>query len=367
LGKWKSEPSASELLVLALLSWIVFVFMVSILHGFFSLVDDFGDNSSYISIASAIRHWQFPKGLIIKQAWGLPYLIALVSTVGRVSDRAALLGICLASYFVALLLAYRLWGGWIAGFFININFYWMVLAFLGASESLFVALLFGAFLVVRRERWPLASLLASFCTVVRPLGFFSLTGIGLVLLWRREFRQFFTALAIGLVVGFLYMAPLAVYFGDPLATVNSYRSPAGSESALFGLPLVAIVKGIVLYHPPWTNLLVSLGWILLVLGAIVAMMVTQQFREYSRAHPAEILFLAPYLWFIFSYNYPYWALGNFARFAIPTIPFVLIALNRWLPKDRRLVWALAVICPVLAASSALGARDVYHKIVRLLV
>ena len=366
LGKWKSEPALSELLLLALISWIIFVLMVCNLHGFFNLVDDFGDNSSYISIASAIRHWHFPHELTIKQAWGLPYLMALISTVGRVSDRTALLGICLTSYFVALVLAYRLWGGWVAGLFMNINFYWMVLAFLGGSEALFVALLFATFISVRRERWPLASLFASLCTVVRPLGFFSLTAIGLVLLWRRQLRHFSIAVGIGLLIGLLYMSPLAIYYGDPLATVNSYRSAPGSGRSLFGLPLVAILKGIVLYRPPWTNLLVSMGWVFLVLGSMVAMSVTREFREYARAHPTEILFLAPYLWFIFSYNYAYWALGNFARFAIPAIPFVLIALNRWVPKDRRIVWALAVSCPVLAASSALGVRNVYHEIIGLL-
>jgi len=367
LGKWKSEPALRELMLLALLSWLLFAFMISTLHGFFSVVDGFGDNSSYISIASAIRQWHFPKDLTIKQAWGLPYLMALVSTILRVSDRTALLGISLVSYFVALVLAYRLWGGWVAGFFMNINFYWMILAFLGGSEALFVSLLFAFFIFVRQERLTLACLFGSFCTVVRPLGFFSLTGIGLVLLWRRQFRQFFIAVAIGLMIGFLYMAPLATYFGDPLATVNSYRGAPGSGVSLFGFPLAAIVKGIVLYHPPWTNVLVSLGWVFLVLGAILAMLVTLEFREYARAHPVEIFFVAPYLWFIFSYNYAYWAVGNFARFAIPAIPFVLIALNRWLPKDRRVVWALAVICPVLAASSAMGARDVYHKIVGMLV
>jgi len=368
LDKWKSEPSLVELLLLALFSWILFVSMVSALHGFFSLVDDFGDNSSYISVAMAIRTWHFPQGLTIKQAWGLPYFMALVSTVGRISDRAALLGTCFVSYFMAIWVAYRLWGAWVTGFFTNINFYWMMLAFLGGSEALFVALLFASFCFVRRERWVLASVLASLCTVVRPLGFFSLAGIGVVLLWRREFRRFFTSLAIGLFIGCLYTAPLAIYFRDPLATINSYRGPVVSASGpLFGLPLVAIVKGIFLYHPSWTNLLVSLSWVLLVMGSIVVMLRAQAFREYARAHPMEILFLAPYLWFIFSYNYAYWALGNFPRFAIPAIPFVLVALNRGLPKDRRMVWALAVTCPVLAASSALGVRDVYHKIIRLLV
>lgn len=59
--------------------------------------------------------------------------------------------------------------------------------------------------------------------------------------------------------------------------------------------------------------------------------------------------------------------GNFARFAIPILPFVLLALYRWLPKDRRVLWALAIIVPELAAGSALGLANVIqavHKGVR---
>jgi hypothetical protein len=55
-----------------------------------------------------------------------------------------------------------------------------------------------------------------------------------------------------------------------------------------------------------------------------------------------------------------WARGNFARFAIPIIPFVLLALGRWIPKDRRILWALAPVTAVLAASSAIGIRNVIH-------
>jgi hypothetical protein len=76
----------------------------------------------------------------------------------------------------------------------------------------------------------------------------------------------------------------------------------------------------------------------------------------------EAIFLAPYLWCLFTYNYPYWARGSFARFAIPILPFVLLALYRWLPKDRRILWGLGVAAPALAASSALGVVNVVHML-----
>ena len=159
----------------------------------------------------------------------------------------------------------------------------------------------------------------------------------------------------------LYAIPLARYFHDPLATVNSY-GPAQSSATvpLFGLPFYAIIKGTMSAPAPLTNLALSFGWIFLVLIAIVAMLRTEYFRSYARAHPPEIIFAAPYLLSLYCYNYPGWARGSFARFAIPIIPFVFLALSRWIPKDRRILWALAPITAVLAASSAVGIRNVMH-------
>jgi hypothetical protein len=78
------------------------------------------------------------------------------------------------------------------------------------------------------------------------------------------------------------------------------------------------------------------------------------FREYAMNHPVETVFLIPYLWMLYAYNYPHWARGNFVRFAIPIVPFVLLALDRWVPKDRRVLWLLGVVTPILAAASAIG-------------
>ena len=84
----------------------------------------------------------------------------------------------------------------------------------------------------------------------------------------------------------------------------------------------------------------------MVLIAIVAMPVTKPFRNYAREHVPEMIFAAPYLLSLYCYNYPYWARGSFPRFAIPIIPFVFLALEPWLPKDRRLLWVLTPITAV---------------------
>jgi hypothetical protein len=243
-----------------------------------------------------------------------------------------------------------------------VSFDWLQRSCLGGSEPLFVCLLFAAFASVRKERWLLASLLAAFATVVRPLGFFALLGIGLTLLSKHDFRKFAVATAIGLLVGVLYALPLASHFGDPLATVNSYHSREWAGGWLFGFPFFAIVKGTVLYPAPWTNLVLNFGWIFLVIIACIVMVRSKEFRAYCKAHTVEAIFLVPYLWCLFTYNYPHWARSNFARFAIPVVPFVLLALHRWLPKDRRILWGLGVVSPLLAASSALGVVNVVHML-----
>jgi hypothetical protein len=356
-----AEPSQREIISIVAVGFVLFVSVIAHVRNYGAAVDNFGDSLGYMKLSSAIQHWDF-HGIIVKQFWGLPYAMAALSKLTGLSDRTALLVCSLVPSLVAVLLARRLWGGWIAGYFAVLNFDWLQRSYLGGSEPLFLCLLLAAFVSVRRERWLLASLLASWATIVRPLGVFALLGIGLTLLWKRDFRRFAAAAAIGLAVGVLYAIPLASQFGDPLATVSSYHSPQWQGGWLFGFPFYAIIKGTLLYPAPWTNLVLSFGWIFMVIVACVVMVKSAAFRAYCRAHAVEALFLAPYLWCLFAYNYPVWARGNFARFAIPILPFVLLALYRWIPKDRRLLWSLGIVSPLLAASSALGIVNVVHMI-----
>jgi len=293
------------------------------------------------------------------------YFTAALSKLTGLSDRGSLLAISSISSLLAVTLAYRLWGGWIAIVFATINFDWYHRSYLGGSEPLFVALLFGSFLAIRRERWLLAAFLAALATITRPLAIFLLIGIGIVLLRRRDWRQLTLATSIGLAIGILYAIPLKLYFHDPLATVHSYESTQASAAApLFGFPFYAIVKGTILYPAPLSNLVLTFGWIFFVLIGIVAMLWTRDFRNYAREHLPEVIFAAPYLLSLYCYNYPMWARGNFSRFAIPIIPFVLVALGQWLPRDKRLLWIFAPVLAALAACSAIGIQNVIHSLRR---
>jgi hypothetical protein len=212
----------------------------------------------------------------------------------------------------------------------------------------------------------IAALLASLATVVRPLGIFALIGIGVALLWRGSYRTLLLAILIGGMVGALYALPLAQHFGDPLANVSSYHSHQWQGGWLFGFPFYAIIKGTLTEPAPITNLLLSFGWIFLVLVATVVMARSARFREYARSHVVETTFLIPYLWTLYTYNYPHWARGTFARFAIPILPFVLLSLDRWIPKDKRLLWVLGVLSPILAAASAIGISNVAQILRRVI-
>jgi hypothetical protein len=128
-----SVPSQAEVLALAVLTLLIFMISIGFFtkfSNFFGVVDNSGDSLAYMNVAAAIRHWNF-HGLFIKQFWGLPYAMAAISIVTRISDHWSLLLVCLSSSVVSVALAYRLWGGWVAGFFAVLNFDWMQRSCLG--------------------------------------------------------------------------------------------------------------------------------------------------------------------------------------------------------------------------------------------
>jgi hypothetical protein len=92
-AKPKGEPSQPQVMAMAFLTALVFVTVIRLFGSFASVVDGFGDSSAYMSVAWAIRHWNF-QGLEVNHFWGLLYLMATVSLVSRLSDRPSLLLIC---------------------------------------------------------------------------------------------------------------------------------------------------------------------------------------------------------------------------------------------------------------------------------
>jgi hypothetical protein len=358
-----SPPSERELLLLVALSCVLMWGSALVLHRSNGLVLNYGDNGAYLTVANAIRHWDFHQ-IDIQHFMGYPYFIAAASLLFHIPPGFALWLIAALSSLLSVWLASRLFGTVAAAYFALTNFSWLQASFIGGSEPLAVALGLGALLAFRRDRIFFSALLASIAVTVRPLMIFVLVGIGLVLLYRKKFGSFFIALATGLVIGILYTLPLAHYFGDPLLTVHSYTMRdyggggiKGPHGHLFGWPFHGIIAGTIAYPAPWSNLLLSFFWIGVVLAGI-SMMFSARFREYANTHPNEAIFCALYLLAIFCYDYLIWARSNFIRFAIPALPFVFYALLPVLPKDRRIFWILCIVSSMLAVFSAVGIRNV---------
>jgi hypothetical protein len=363
-SKWRTEPTWFELVLMVIVGGLFFGATVIALRGWHAPPLGFGDNDAYLEVATAIRHWNF-RGLDIQQFMGYSYAGVAVSVLSHLRLSSSLWLVASGASVVSTVLIARMFGAWVAGYFALSNFAWLQLSWLGGSEPLAVALGIGAFISFRRGNTILAALLGSLATTVRPLMFFVLVGVGLACLLRKRYANFFGALALGLAIGLLYVWPLVHYYGDPLLTVHSYTSRdygaaklVGPHGQLFGWPFHGIIVGTILYPAPWTNLILSFSWIaLVVLGAIA--MFRRDLREYWRANPAEAIFCGLYLLAIFCYDYLVWARGTFIRFSIPVLPFVFFALLRWLPKDRRILWFLSAIAPMLAAASAIGIKNLH--------
>lgn len=209
----------------------------------------------------------------------------------------------------------------------------------------------------------LAALLASFSTIVRPMGILALAAIGLVLLFRKQFKTLAAASLIGVVIGGLYVVPLRLYKGSSFSNVQEYGQVDGNHGRPLTYPFVALLRGYTIGSV--TSLddarlgkstalsLVNIAlWIGIVLLGIVAMFLNPQFRDFARSHSVEVLFCALYVGLLFTYNSP-WARAAFPRYAIPVIPFLILAFERWIPKDRRLLWAFGLASTVLSAFTTL--------------
>ena len=355
-----SEPSRGQILLLVVFCYSFYLLVLSLLINYWTEVGPFGDNQPYEQIASAIRHWDFSQ-LHPKLFWGLPYAMAVLSKATGASDLKSLLFISMVSSLIAILIAYRLWGGWVAGFFAVASREWMERSLLGGAEPLFLACIFGAFLAARKERWLLASLLASLATIVRPMGIFALVGIGLALLARRDVRQLLAAGLIGATIGLLYVLPLRLYLGTPLANVKGYDKADWTGGMPLTIPLVAIVKDALAGRATRLNLARTGLWIVVILVSTVVILSKKSLREYLRKFPVEGSFFTLYLLLLFTYN-SYWARAEFPRFAIPIVPFVILGLLPWIPKDRRLLWAFGLFSAALSAVETVGFVQTMEKI-----
>jgi hypothetical protein len=297
-------------------------------------------------LSAAIRHWDF-RGLHPsqpKELWGYSYVSALVATVTRLPDIFAIIVVSSVTFVIANYFCCYLFGTTVAAWFVVINWWWIDVAVEGMTEPLFMALLLGSFIAVRKERWMIAAVLASSATVVRPVGIFALVAIAVVLINRRELRRLIATIAIGCVTGILYAIPVMLVYGDPFANVRGYRTQDWAGSLPVTIPFLPLIKGALTRAATvHLKLQILIGlWVLLTLAGMIKMAVDKRFWRYSKEYPVEAIFAGLYAIFLFSYNTTFWGWEHFPRFVIPLLPFLLLVFLDYLPRDRRIVWGVAL-------------------------
>lgn len=327
---------------------------------FWGLASVSGDNFDFLNIATTIRQWHFSGGERPWHFWGFPFAIAGVSKLFSIPELTALVMISMLSSLAICILLYRLYGGWVAAFFIFIDYRWIVCFMEGGSEPLFICLLYAAFLAVRSERWKLGSLLAAFSTTVRPVGLFALLVFAVVLARRRSYRQLAAITLIGLAIGVLYIVPVWIILGSPFANYTEYRGDWGPTGRMLTYPFGAFIPSYLeALHGRWRwpVLVLCTTWLLLGLAGNVVAWLPRNRQRFSPYRP-EMLFLTLYTLFFISYNFSDIA-GDLARFLIPVVPLLLFSLHDWIPRDRRVLWGGAVLSALVASASLVGFRNVF--------
>ena len=230
-----------------------------------------------------------------------------------------------------------------------------------------MALLLGALLAARRQRFEWAGLLAGLAVTVRPHGVFVVAAVVIASAARRYRDAVRPALAASVVVG-TYVVVLHLFSSSLLAHWQGYSSDWYGRWPVT-LPLQPVISGLMTDTGSPATVAYRAAWIVAVSAAVVAILARRSYGVLL-AHRAEAWYAAMATVFLFSYNSSV-AAEQFPRFAILVLPFLLAALEDWLPKDRRVWVAAAAVSGVLTGLSLVGvaqfgARLPAHLLVRVL-
>jgi hypothetical protein len=300
-------------------------------------VQEFPDMASYAEAATAMRHWHL-SGIPARQFWGYADAGALLSVLlPGVPMLVVLVIVSTISGCVAIALAHRLWGGWIAVYLTAVGWQWVQREAFGGSEPLFMALVLAAFWANRNAQWRRAVLWAALATIVRPIGIFALGAV----LVRRKPTEVLLGLGIAAIVVGLYGVPLA-FTGDVLGNIHWY-APQMTGGTVWGTLIAGEVS-------PMRDILVVGAITVVVMAPFVG------FAGEQKGRWVENLFALGTSCFLITLNCQpcAWA---FPRFAIVSIPFALIVMRQWLPRDDRVVCVLSIVSALIAAAMQFNDRD----------
>jgi hypothetical protein len=360
-GSDRTAPSLPEVLLMFTAVALVHVGTIVNVGHFWNVAANSCDNAIYLEIARFIRAWHFPGGEVPWNFWGYPYAIAGVSRLFSLPELTAAVLISVLSSLAASILVHRLYGGWVAVVFIFLNYEWIQLSFEGNSEPLFVCLLYASLLAARSDRWNLAALLASLGTTVRPVGVFALVGFAAILAIRRSYRQLAVITLIGLGIGALYVGSVWRLVGSPIGGgfAGFYQSSWGPYRWPVTFPFRVWVSTFLVAfgQTRWYRLAFFAVWpVLASLGIILMWLPRHRQRFSGRLH--EALFASLYTLFYLSFVDA--ALDvSLPRYLIPVLPLLLFSLRDWIPRDRRVLWAAAMLSALVAAAAQVHFRNLF--------
>jgi hypothetical protein len=320
-------------------------------------VATFVDMRAYERVTTAIRDWHLAVAQP-HQFWGYPYVAALTAGVLAISPAVALTVVAVVASATATVLVYRLWGGWVALYFACVSWAWTQRAVFGGSEPLFLALLLTAFALARKERWVWATAVASLATTVRPFGVLVLGAILCTLIRRRAWRTLgWSAVTVASVV-IAYAVPLWLAFGDPLANVHSYQQTNWPRGIPVGAPFMELWRDA--HAMTRSSLRLALNVLAL---ALLLLALFDRVARWKSTEKIESTFVIGYAVFLLCLNVPGYALFDFPRYVIPLLPFAIVAIERWLPRQP----VVAIVCACLAGPIAGAAQERPGSPIRALV
>jgi Dolichyl-phosphate-mannose-protein mannosyltransferase len=365
--KLNPEPSKSEAVLILLLTFLVQIVEISRTVGWraraLGTLDNL-DNSSYISLAGFIRHWAPAATFTFQHFWGYPYFIAALTGVFGLHSVDASIVLSLISALIVCLLVHQLYGGLVAVALGMVSSTWILLSVVGACEPLFMALLFASFLAARREQWVVAATLGCLATTVRPLGALMPMALLIYLLWSRNWRSTLRVSAVTLGIATAYLIPIHILTGDAFIQLRLYSSDWQTHHfplahrGLLSIPLLRLTQSFFYLHGfyhAWAATVLKAFWILV---AVVGAVLMWNPRRWHDLPPVETIFACAYTGFLLCYNFDYIAL-YIQRFIVPALPFILFAVRRWIPRDRRILWPIAALSVGFNAVILIGFKTLF--------
>lgn len=351
------EPSQQEILLMFAMVCVVHVLTVCRVRNFWSVANAWYDNPAYIEIATIIKQWHFSGAAQPWHFWGFPVAIAGISKLCAIHNVTALVLISALSSLAVCILVYRLYGGWVAAaLFSFINYRWIYSSVEGGSEPLFMCLVFAGFIAARKERWSLAGLLAALSMTVRPVGVFALIAFAGALAQRKRYKQLASVILIALALGLIYIIPLWIIFGNPLANFIGYARHLGSRPITY--PFGVLISGYWnVAHLRWPTLALSGFWLAFLVVANVAIWLPQKRAKFLH-HEQEPVFCLLYSLFFACYG-EICLFIELPRFFMPLTPLFLFSVSDWIPRSRILLWSAALLSALLASAAMVGFGNIF--------